>query len=146
MLRDRGATHVIVGHSERRADCGETDAMVRAKADADDRQQARPPRRLRLGAHDGVGLAAIGAPLGVADDHVARAAVAQHLGGDLAGMGAARLGVAVLPADQNAASLRRLGHRQDQRRRRADQHLAVAPARLLHAVGDGLGQRQAIGR
>jgi len=34
MLRDSGATHVIVGHSERRADCGETDAVVRAKAEA----------------------------------------------------------------------------------------------------------------
>src|SRR5260370_7538825 len=34
MLRDCGASHVIVGHSERRADCGETDAVVRAKADA----------------------------------------------------------------------------------------------------------------
>src|SRR4030081_1161783 len=34
MLRDCGASHVIVGHSERRADCGETDAAVRAKAEA----------------------------------------------------------------------------------------------------------------
>jgi triosephosphate isomerase len=34
MLRDAGASHVIVGHSERRADCGETDAIVRAKAEA----------------------------------------------------------------------------------------------------------------
>src|SRR6056297_4108334 len=34
MLRDAGATHVIVGHSERRADHGETDAMVRDKAAA----------------------------------------------------------------------------------------------------------------
>jgi len=34
MLRDAGATAVIVGHSERRADHGETDAMVRAKAEA----------------------------------------------------------------------------------------------------------------
>jgi triosephosphate isomerase len=32
MLRDCGATHVILGHSERRADHGETDAVVRAKA------------------------------------------------------------------------------------------------------------------
>jgi len=31
MLRDVGATHVILGHSERRADHGETDAVVRAK-------------------------------------------------------------------------------------------------------------------
>jgi triosephosphate isomerase (TIM) len=34
MLRDAGASHVIVGHSERRTDCGETDAIVRAKAQA----------------------------------------------------------------------------------------------------------------
>ncbi len=33
-LRDAGATHVILGHSERRADHGETDALVRAKAEA----------------------------------------------------------------------------------------------------------------
>lgn len=34
MLRDAGAGYVIVGHSERRADHGETDAIVRAKAEA----------------------------------------------------------------------------------------------------------------
>jgi len=34
MLRDAGATWVIVGHSERRADHAETDAVVRAKAEA----------------------------------------------------------------------------------------------------------------
>ena len=34
MLKDSGATYVIVGHSERRADHGETDAIVRAKAAA----------------------------------------------------------------------------------------------------------------
>ena len=34
MLRDAGATHVIVGHSERRTDHGETDAVVKAKAEA----------------------------------------------------------------------------------------------------------------
>ncbi len=34
MLKDAGASHVIVGHSERRTDCGETDAVVRAKAEA----------------------------------------------------------------------------------------------------------------
>jgi triosephosphate isomerase len=32
MLRDAGATHVILGHSERRTDHAETDASVRAKA------------------------------------------------------------------------------------------------------------------
>ena len=34
MLRDAGATHVILGHSERRTDHGETDAQIRAKAEA----------------------------------------------------------------------------------------------------------------
>lgn len=34
MLADAGATHVIVGHSERRTDHGEGDAAVRAKAEA----------------------------------------------------------------------------------------------------------------
>ena len=34
MLREAGASHVIVGHSERRADHGETDALVRAKSEA----------------------------------------------------------------------------------------------------------------
>jgi triosephosphate isomerase len=34
MLADAGATLVIVGHSERREECGESDADVRAKAEA----------------------------------------------------------------------------------------------------------------
>jgi triosephosphate isomerase len=34
MLKDAGASYVIVGHSERRADHGESDAVVRAKAEA----------------------------------------------------------------------------------------------------------------
>ncbi len=34
MLKDAGASHVIVGHSERRTDHAETDAAVRAKAGA----------------------------------------------------------------------------------------------------------------
>ncbi len=34
MLADAGASFVIVGHSERRADHGETDALVRQKAEA----------------------------------------------------------------------------------------------------------------
>lgn len=33
MLKDAGASHVIIGHSERRQDHGETDASVRAKAE-----------------------------------------------------------------------------------------------------------------
>ena len=41
MLADAGASAIIVGHSERRADHGETDALVRQKAEAG-RGQVRP--------------------------------------------------------------------------------------------------------
>ena len=34
MLKDAGASHVILGHSERRADHGETNALVKAKAES----------------------------------------------------------------------------------------------------------------
>ncbi len=34
MLKDAGATYVILGHSERRADHGESDALIRSKAEA----------------------------------------------------------------------------------------------------------------
>jgi triosephosphate isomerase (TIM) len=42
MLKDAGATAVIVGHSERRQYHGETDAMVRAKAQAAQRAGLQP--------------------------------------------------------------------------------------------------------
>ena len=34
MLADAGAAYIIVGHSERRADCGETSIIVRRKTEA----------------------------------------------------------------------------------------------------------------
>ena len=34
MIKDAGATHVILGHSERRTDHGETDTLVKSKAEA----------------------------------------------------------------------------------------------------------------
>jgi len=34
MLKDAGAQYVIVGHSERRADCGESDEIVQGKVEA----------------------------------------------------------------------------------------------------------------
>ncbi|PWB81102.1 MAG: triose-phosphate isomerase [Methylocystaceae bacterium] len=42
MLADAGATYVIVGHSERRAAYGESDALVRAKAEAASRAGLTP--------------------------------------------------------------------------------------------------------
>ena len=43
MLKDAGGSYVIVGHSERRAGHGESDALVRAKAEA--ARPGRPDRR-----------------------------------------------------------------------------------------------------
>ena len=75
-------------------------------ADADDGDEPGAPRGFRLGAHDGVGLAVVGAALGMADDDMRGAGVLQHLGRDVAGMRAAFLGVAVLAAglDRRAAT------------------------------------------
>jgi triosephosphate isomerase (TIM) len=42
MLKDAGASAVIVGHSERRQHHGETDAIVAAKAKAADSGASRP--------------------------------------------------------------------------------------------------------
>ena len=42
MLKDAGACHVIVGHSERRADHGETDSVVAAQASAARRAGLEP--------------------------------------------------------------------------------------------------------
>ncbi len=50
--------------------------------------QPGAPGGLGLGADDRVGLAVVGAALGVADDDRARAGVRQHLGRDVAGVGA----------------------------------------------------------
>src|ERR1700685_2830950 len=71
-------------------------------ADADDGKQARAPRRQRLGAHHGIGLAVIMPTLGMADDDGTGAGVLEHFGGNIAGIGAGRFGMAVLAADGGA--------------------------------------------
>ena len=59
-------------------------------ADADDRRSGRRAiAAVGLGAHQRVGLAMIGAPLGMADDDLGGAGVGSIGGGDVAGMGAA---------------------------------------------------------
>ena len=72
---------------ELRADdveCPARHALILGLADADDRDQAGAPGRLRLGVHGGIRLAVINAALRVADDHGARAGVLQHFGRDVA--------------------------------------------------------------
>ena len=67
--------------------------------DADDCQQPGPPGRARLGGDFGVGFLVERPALGMADDDGLGARVGQHLGRDVAGVGAGRLRVAVLAAD-----------------------------------------------
>ena len=68
-----------------------------------------------------VAFGVIGPAFGVADDHRGGTCVAQHLSGDVAGVGAGCGRVAILAADRNAAP-REPRH---QRRGRADQHVAT---------------------
>jgi hypothetical protein len=42
----------------------------------------------------------VGPPLGMSDDHRRGAGIGQHLGGNVAGMGSRRFGVAVLPSNR----------------------------------------------
>jgi triosephosphate isomerase len=70
MLRDAGAVAVIVGHSERRRDHGETDAMVRAKALA--------ARRAGL-----LAIVCVGETRGERDEGQTRHVVARQLDGSL---------------------------------------------------------------
>ena len=58
-----------------------------------------------------VGLAMVGAPLGMADDDVRGAGILQHLGGNVAGMGAAFLPVAVLAAALDRRARQHFGAR-----------------------------------
>ena len=90
-------------------------------ADADDGEEAGAPGGGGLGGDERVGLAVVGAALGVADDDRHGAGVGEHLGGDVAGVGARGLRVAVLAAEREGAA----GEAGEQRRGRADQDVAA---------------------
>src|SRR5208337_1109200 len=92
-------------------------------ADADDRYEPGLQRRFRLGAHQPVGLVMQHAALGVADDDIGRAGVLEHRGGNVAGEGAARLGMAILRAQREFAPLELPGGLGEEGRRRADRKL-----------------------
>jgi len=64
----------------------------------------------------------IGAPLGVADNDILGAGIGQHTGGDVAGMGAGCVGVAILPAGQNAAGCALTRYRCEDGRGRTNHH------------------------
>ncbi|HEX7967521.1 MAG TPA: triose-phosphate isomerase [Stellaceae bacterium] len=85
MLKDAGCSHVILGHSERRADHHESDALIRAKVQA--------AREAGL-----VAILCVGETLQQRDAGRALAVVSQQLGDSLPdGMEAARLVIAYEP-------------------------------------------------
>ena len=84
--------------------------------------------------HQGIALAMVGAPLGMADDDGAGAGIGQHFGGNIAGMGAGGLGMAILRRRPRAFDAARLvGESRDQGRRRADQQIGLGGHRAAPA-------------
>ena len=71
-------------------------------ADADDRGQPGAPGGFGLLPHQGIAFTVIGATFGMADNDRAGAGIRQHFGREVAGVGAGRLGVAILGADRKA--------------------------------------------
>ena len=85
MLKEAGASFSIVGHSERRADCHETDAEVKAKAEA-------------LHRHGMRAILCVGETLAERDADRAEAVVTAQIAGSLPeGAGAAWLSIAYEP-------------------------------------------------
>ena len=114
-LRQRGrklALHDLQGQSGA--------SLAGGLADAYDGRQTGAMGSLGLGLDVPVELAVVGAALGVANDHGDRTRVRQHLGGDVAGMGAGGCRMAILRPDRQRRATRRRGQLGDQRRRRAD--------------------------
>jgi len=99
-------------------------ALRLALAQADDRHQAGRGGGARLRGDGGVGLVMRGAALRMADDDIRTTEVGQHGRGDVAGVRALGLAVAILAADRDRRAGERLAERSDQGRGRADEHVA----------------------
>ena len=93
-------------------------ALALRLADAEYRAQAGGESGLDLLVHRLVGLAEVGAALGVADDDELDDAL-EHGRAHFAGVGALRLPVQVLRADLDRAALQRLRHSEKKGKRRA---------------------------
>lgn len=142
-LRQR-AGQLVAHHVERPAGM----ALGVALAHADDRGQFRPPRGLGLGAHERIGLAMVGAALGMTQYHGGRPGIGDHLGRNLPGVRARPARMAVLRADADAGPQRDNGKGRQKRGRRRDEQVDLDPQRGIIARRDtaefGNGGLQAI--
>ena len=115
--------------------------LLQALAHADDGIEPGLQGGVDLLVDRDVGLVVVLAALGVADDDVLHAGLLEHLCGDLAGVGAVGLVVAVLRADGDAAVLEQADGRGDVHKGHAEHHLApLGPAdEGLDLLGKGPG-------
>jgi len=124
MLRDMGCGHVIVGHSERRRECGEDDAAVTAKAQA----------ALRAGL---VPIVCVGETADERQRGETFAVVGRQLGAVLAGLGpqgAARIVVAYEPVWAIGTGLTATPAQAQEVHARLREQLAALDAGLAGAV------------
>ncbi|CAN3995747.1 Spore coat protein gerQ, partial [Dysosmobacter welbionis] len=112
--------------------------LLQALAHADDGVHAGIQHGVDLLVDGGIGLAEILPPLAVAHDDVLHAQVLQHVGGDLAGVGALLLKVHVLGAHGDPQVLERLGGGLNVAGRDTDQ--GVAPLGPGHDLLQFLGE------
>ena len=113
-------------------------ALSKRFADADDRRQPSGDRRLGLAPHERIGLAMVGAALGMAHDDKSGAGVAQHAGRDVAGVRAGDPGVAILPADRDRRVAEARARRMDQGRGRTQRQVDPARERGRKSARDRL--------
>src|SRR5213594_760900 len=118
-------------------------ALRQRLADAHDRDEARREAGVQAAVHGLVGLAEVLPALGVPDDDVGAAALAQHGDRDLARVGALRLPVDVLTGEADVRPRERRPHCFEGREGRRDHDLA--PAHMADALGERARQRDRLG-
>lgn len=110
-------------------------------ADTDDGGEARPPRGAGLGANVRVGLLVINAPLRVPDNDGGRTGIGDHFCRNVARIGSARLGMAILSGDGHRGTARGRRKAREQRRRRGNEQVRRRNLRRAGQDGAQLGER-----
>ena len=113
-------------------------ALIRGLANADDGNEIGLMGGHGLGAHQMIRLCMVGAALGMADDDMGAEAVGDHLGGNIAGMRAGGVLVAILRADHQRAVIAQRRCHVEQCRGRADQRIHLFRQCALDALCHGL--------
>ncbi|MCY1234745.1 hypothetical protein D9M72_473340 [compost metagenome] len=92
----------------------------------------------RLRTHQRIAFGMIGAALGMTDNDVGAETIGDHFGGNVAGVGARLLLMAILRADQQRAIVAKRRRHVEQGRRRADQRFDLGGEFALDPFGHRL--------